>query len=97
MPTALGERLLVQSNALFECMQVCRLAADGQIWATKEFVCQMAPEEQEKLRFGIFRKDNQRQVLVNNSFSHLMDLPFHGMDPTENHARAERLAVTQIF
>ena len=97
VPTALGDRLLVQSKALFECMQVCRLTAGGQIWATKEFVCQMAPEEQEKLGFGIFRKDNHRQVFVSNTFSRLMDLPFHGMDPTENHISEGTLAVTQIL
>jgi hypothetical protein len=97
MPTALGDRMLVHGMALFECMQLCRLAAGGQIWATKKFVYQMAPEEQRKLKFGIFRKDNQRQVFVNRSFSRLMDLPFHGLDLTENHIGTGALAVTQIF
>ena len=97
IPTALGDRLLVHGKALFECMQLCRMAADGQIWATKDFVGQMVPEEQKKLKFGIFRKDNHRQVLVNKSFSRLKDLHFDGIDPMDNHLNVGTLAVTQIF
>jgi adenylate cyclase len=50
------------------------LARYGSIWTTKNLMNRLSEEERKKVRYGIRRKDNDRDVLVENVFSRVMDL-----------------------
>ena len=50
------------------------LARYGSIWTTKNLMNRLSEEERKKVRYGIHRKDNDRDVLVENVFSRVMDL-----------------------
>ncbi|MDI6775976.1 MAG: adenylate/guanylate cyclase domain-containing protein [Syntrophales bacterium] len=46
----------------------------GSIWTTKNLINKLSIEERNKIRFGIRRKDHDREIVVENMFSRVMDL-----------------------
>jgi class 3 adenylate cyclase/DNA-binding transcriptional MerR regulator len=50
------------------------IARYGSIWTTKNFMSQLSEEERKKIRYGIRRKQQDREVLIENVFSRVMDL-----------------------
>ena len=50
------------------------LARHGSIWTTKNLINRLNETERKLLRYGIHRKDGDRDVLVENVFSRVMDL-----------------------
>ncbi|MFA4916922.1 MAG: adenylate/guanylate cyclase domain-containing protein [Syntrophales bacterium] len=46
----------------------------GAIWATKNLINKLNVEDRKKIRFGIRRKDNDREKIVENMFFRVMDL-----------------------
>lgn len=50
------------------------LARYGSIWTTKNLMNRLSDEEKKKMRYGIHRKEGERDVLVENVFSRVMDL-----------------------
>ena len=97
LPTQLGSALLTHGSALSACTQLCRLATAGQIWSTKDLVGRLGTSEINKLRFGIYRKNNHRKVLVGKSFSRLSDLPDFDLKQIPGDPRFGAMAVTMIF
>jgi class 3 adenylate cyclase len=97
LPTQLGSALLSHGNALSECSRMCELISAGQIWSTKDLVNQLDREEIKRLNFGIYRRDNHRQVLVGKSFSRLADLADLDLNPVRDDFHIGELAATQIF
>ena len=97
LPTAMGLALRPLGNALTTCLRLCEMAVGGQIWSTKALVWKMDAEQIKTLRFGVYRTSDHRQVLVENSFSRVMDLPGRDAKPTREESHFGPLAVTQIF
>lgn len=97
LPTAMGLAFRPLGNALTTCLRLCEMAVGGQIWSTKALVWKMNAEQIKTLRFGIYRTSDQRQVLVENSFSRVMDLPGREAKPTGEASHFGPLAVTRIF
>lgn len=97
LPGATGPALRPFGSALTTCMRLCQMAAGGQIWSTKALVWKMNAEQIETLRFGIYRTSSHRRVLVQNSFSRVMDLPGGEVKTTAEESHFGSLAVTQIF
>jgi class 3 adenylate cyclase len=55
----------------------CRLsdiACCGSIWTTKNLMNRLSEEERKKIHYGIRRKQQDREVLIENIFSRVMDL-----------------------
>lgn len=97
LPTQSGSTLLTHGSALSTCTRLCELAPAGRIWSTKDLVNQLDKEEIKRLSFGIYRKNNHRQVLVGKSFSRLADLTDLDLNPFKDTINISNLAVTQFF
>ena len=50
------------------------LARFGSIFATKNMINKLTPEELKRIRFGVRRKGDGRDIFVRNSFSRVLDL-----------------------
>jgi adenylate cyclase len=46
----------------------------GSIWTTKNVIIKLTPEELETIRFGVYRREREREVFVENSFMRVVDL-----------------------
>jgi len=46
----------------------------GSIWTTKNMISKLSIEERKKIRFGIRRKEHDREIIIENMFSRVMDL-----------------------
>jgi class 3 adenylate cyclase len=97
LSTQLGSALLTHGNALSACSRLCELISAGQIWSTKDLVNQLDREEKKRLSFGIYRRSNHRQVLVEQSFSRVSDLTDLDLNPGKDNFHISELAATQIF
>jgi class 3 adenylate cyclase len=97
LPTHLGPALLTHGSAVSTCSHLCWLATAGQIWSTKALVNQLNREEIKRLSFGIYRRNNHQQVLVEKSFSRLADISDLDLSPIKDNIHISELAVTQIF
>lgn len=98
IPSALGDNLIAFGSAQRAATLLCRLSRNGQIWATKEVINQIVPQDQKKIRFGSFRQGHPHQVLINKSFISIKDLA--GSEPLSTESLENELAglaITQIF
>ncbi len=96
--SALGDNLTAFGGAQRTAVTLSRMAREGQIWATKAVINKIAPPDQKKLRFGIFRKGHPHPVLISKCFTRLKDLT--GIDPmVPGHFDDDlaNLPATQIF
>ena len=50
------------------------IARYGSIWTTKNLMSRLSEEQRKKIRYGIRRKQQDREVLIENLFSRVMDL-----------------------
>jgi adenylate cyclase len=50
------------------------IARDGSIWTTKNFMRQLSEEDRKKIRYGIRRRQQDREVLIENGFSMFRNL-----------------------
>jgi class 3 adenylate cyclase len=50
------------------------IASCGSIWTTKNFMRRLNEEERKKIRYGIRRKQQDREILIEKVFSRVMDL-----------------------
>jgi hypothetical protein len=50
------------------------LACSGSVWTTKDLLNRLDEKDKKKIRYGIYRKEQTRDLLVENVFSRVMDL-----------------------
>jgi class 3 adenylate cyclase len=93
--SALGENLMPLGETMQVAGYLSSIAVNGQIWATKNLINQVSRHDLKSIRFGIFRKDNNRQIFISNCFSRIRDLTFGKYAPAEADIGAQ--AVTQIY
>lgn len=95
--SSLGDNLATFGDTLQIASFLSDMGHSGEIWTTKDFINKLPPENHKRLRFGIFREDNNRQVFIARCFSRIKDLS--GMLKRFSDAEGDlgSLAVTQIF
>jgi class 3 adenylate cyclase len=49
-------------------------ASDGKIWTTKNLLNKLSTVEKENFRYGIRHRDNDQEMLVENTFGRIMDM-----------------------
>lgn len=49
-------------------------ARHGSIWTTKNVINKLSKEDREKVKFGVYRKQHDREIFIPNSFSRIVDL-----------------------
>ena len=65
--TALGDSVNCASR-------VSDFARYGAIWITKNLINRLSAEERKKIRFGIRRREQDREIFIENTFSRVMDM-----------------------
>jgi class 3 adenylate cyclase len=46
----------------------------GSIWATKNIISKIDPEDMKKINFGVQRQEHDRKIFIQNSFSRILDM-----------------------
>lgn len=68
----------------------------GAIWTTKNLINRLTMEEKASIRYGIRHKDQDRETLIENSFSRVMDMIALDNPTTSKFMDIATLAVTEI-
>jgi len=73
------------------------LARFGAIWTTKGLINKLDQEEQERIRFGVHRREGDREIFIENSFIRVSDL-LRGQDkPLGKFQDIATLPITEIM
>jgi class 3 adenylate cyclase/predicted HTH domain antitoxin len=73
------------------------IARYGSIWTTKNLMSRLSEEERKKIRYGIRRKQEDREVLIENVFSRVMDLVPPDSPKSSKFMDIATLPVTEVF
>lgn len=73
------------------------LARYGSIWTTKNLINRLSDEERKKMRYGIHRKEGDRNVVIENVFSRVMDLVSQDSPKYSKFKDIATLPVTEIL
>jgi adenylate cyclase len=77
--------------------QLSDIACYGSIWTTKNFMGRLSEEERKKIRYGIRRKQQDREVLIENDFSMVLDLLPHDGLKYRNFSEVLTVPVTEVL
>jgi adenylate cyclase len=69
----------------------------GAIWTTKNLMNKLTTEEKAGIRYGIRRMDQDREILVENSFSRIIDMITQDNLKTSKFIDIATLAVTEVL
>ena len=69
----------------------------GAIWTTKNLINKLTMEEKADLRYGVRRKDQDREIFIENSFSRIIDLINQEDIKTSKFIDIATLAATEIM
>ena len=69
----------------------------GSIWTTKNLMSRLSEEERKKIRYGIRRKQEDREVLIENVFSRVMDLVPPDSPKSSKFMHIATLPVTEVL
>ena len=72
-------------------------ARSGSIWTTKNLISKLDKEDIKKIHFGIYRKKDDREIFIQNSFSRIIDLIDMTDQNYKKHIDIAMLPVTEIF
>jgi class 3 adenylate cyclase/DNA-binding transcriptional MerR regulator len=72
-------------------------ARHGAIWTTKNLMNKLTVEEKAGIRYGIRRTDQDREILVENSYSRIIDMITQDNAKTSKFMDIATLAVTEIL
>ncbi len=73
------------------------LARYGSIWTTKNLMNRLSEEERKKIRYGIRRKQQDREILIENVFSRVMDLVSPDSPKSSKFMDIATLPVTEVL
>jgi adenylate cyclase len=87
----------VLGDTINHAARLSDLARHGSIWATKNLLGKLSPEERKQVRFGVKRQDQEgREVFVNASYSRVSELVDLASPRHEKLCDIAALAVTEI-
>jgi class 3 adenylate cyclase len=69
----------------------------GSIWTTKNLMSRLSEEERKKIRYGIRRKQEDREILIENVFSRVMDLVPPDSPKSSKFMHIATLPVTEVL
>jgi adenylate cyclase len=71
-------------------------ARHGAIWTTKNLINRLTVEDKSSIRYGIRHKDQDRETLVENTFSRIIDIPDMDNSIMNKFKDISTLAITEI-
>lgn len=74
IPAAPAVEYISLGDSVNSARRLSDLARSGSIWTTKNFLNRLDEKYRRQIRYGIYRRKQNRDVLVENIFSRVMDL-----------------------
>lgn len=72
-------------------------ASHGTIWTTKSLISKLTSVERKKLRYGIRRKNQESEIIMESLFNRMTDLMGRGNAATGRLQSLARLPITEIL
>ncbi len=69
----------------------------GAIWATKNIISKIPPEDMKKINFGVQRQEHDRNIFIQNSFSRILDMMDEKKRDYSKFKDIATLPITEIF
>ena len=87
----------MRGDTLNRAARISDFATVGAVWATKNLMAKLTPQEKRRLKFGVRRKNREgREVFVPAIFSSVEHLAEPGAAPSERLKDIARLPITEI-
>jgi class 3 adenylate cyclase len=88
---------IVFGDAVDHAMQISNFSHSGAVWATRNLVGKLNPEERRRLKYGVHRRNSEgHEVFVPSIFSRVEDLPEPIPVGSGILARVAQLPITEI-
>lgn len=97
IPSAPSIDFTALGDSVNQAGRLSDFARQGSIWTTKNLMNKLTAEEKAGLRYGIKHKDQDREIIIENSFSRVIDLLNHENVATSKFVDIATLAITEIL
>lgn len=88
----------VLGGTVNQASHLSEIARCGEIWATKNFISQLTPDERRRVRFGIHRKNEEgRAMFVASTYTQAGGLTHISLDQSEKMKEISSLPITEIL
>lgn len=74
IPAAPAVEFISLGDSVNSARRLSDLASFGSVWTTKNLLNRLDEKDRKQIRYGIYRREQNRDVLVENIFSRVMDL-----------------------
>lgn len=92
-----GNCLTTFGNGRQTVARLAAVAANGEIWASKDLFKKLSPDALQRVQFGVFRSENQRRRLIEHGFDRICNLSRNGLPTDDNSRSFSPMIATQIF
>ena len=96
IPAAPAIEYISLGDAFNTARRLSDLAHSGSVWTTKNLLNLLDEKNRRKIRYGIYRREQNRDVLIENIFSRVMDLVPQDDPKFSNYMDIWTLPVTEI-
>jgi class 3 adenylate cyclase len=96
VPTAPAGVVISLGDSVNSACRLSDLACYGSIWTTKNLLNRLDEKDRKKIRYGIHRREQHRDILVENVFSRVIDLVPRDSQNYSKYMDIEILPVTEI-
>jgi hypothetical protein len=87
----------VLGNTINQATRLSEFAKHGGIWATKDLISKLSPDERSRVEFGVLKKSQENgDRFVNSSYSQIDSLADLKQDIYEKLREISQLAVTEV-
>lgn len=97
VPAAPGVEFTALGDTVNHASRLSDFARYGAIWTTKNLINKLGVKQKEGIRYGIRHIDKDREVLVENSFSRIMDMITPDNVKSAKFMNIATIAVTEIL
>jgi len=97
IPTAPNIEFTALGDSMNYAARLSDFARRGSIWTTKNLMNKLAEEERKRIRFGIPRREEDREFMVENLYSRVMDMLSADNPKYRKFLDIAALPVTQIL
>jgi len=91
----------IEFTALGDTVNIAGRLSDfaiyGSIWTTKNLMNRLTSEERKMLRYGIVKKENNREIFVENMFSRVMDMVTDTEQKTSKYMDIATVSVAELI
>ena len=77
--------------------RLSEIARGGSVWTTKNLMIRLSEGERKKLSYGVRRRQQDREILIENAYSRVVDLIQQECHKSNNLMDVATLTVTEIL